>query len=213
MRTERDVMALRTDYTNETELTDEHPSAHNDTNAAVNALLAAVPPRTRFGPPGRWVWSWAVGPVGTSPQAPTRMQLVRITMPQAFDAAVIQVTAAVAASTVKLGFYNADAQGLPTTLARTGSVDSSTVGLKQFTFPSALTAGLYWYAFLPSHGITVVTMAAPTPDFLSASDACPTLTTPWIGWYKDGPTALPDPVGTGYGDYGSPAPMAMLRLA
>jgi hypothetical protein len=48
-------MALRTDYTNETDSTDTHPAAHNDANAKVNELegrVAAVETAPTTGPAG-----------------------------------------------------------------------------------------------------------------------------------------------------------------
>ena len=57
-------MALRTDYTNTTVLTDLHPDAHNDTNVAVNLLDGRVDTIETGGGGGATILNGAGTPAG-----------------------------------------------------------------------------------------------------------------------------------------------------
>jgi hypothetical protein len=124
----------------------------SDAGGTVNYLRAdgtwAAPlgTRDRIGPGGYWTFAW--GPyVGTNtvPAVADQMKATRFTVGQSFDALAIEVTTLVAATNVLLGVYACLADGSPGALVASGSVDSSTAGIKQATF-TAVPAGEYWFA-------------------------------------------------------------------
>lgn len=66
---------------------------------------------------------------------------------QSFDRIGLQVTSGVASSVIRLGVYNSDDDGFPSTVnVDAGTVDSSTTGNKDATINITLTPGLYWIA-------------------------------------------------------------------
>lgn len=72
---------------------------------------------------------------------------------QTFDRIGLEVTGAVASTTIRLGIYASNANGLPGALVLSaGSVDASTTGAKEITISQALDPGLYWVACVPQGG-------------------------------------------------------------
>jgi hypothetical protein len=219
------MTTLPTNYTNDTASFDLHPDAHNDTNAAVNTLQTDVSAltarltaleasqRVRIGPPGRWVWGNEPQGRGTAALVAQKGYLTRFTSDQAFDQLKMEVTVAVAASKLTVGIYRVDAQGLPTTVAAQQSLDSATTGDKLLTF-TALAAGIYWAASLPSHAITVRTCGEAEKTLVTSSTTGNVGGT-WAGWQTVGTlTSLPDPFVQGtWGTAAAPFPHFLLRLA
>ena len=69
------------------------------------------------------------------------------------------VTTAVASTTVRMGIYSADADGLPSTLVLdAGTVSTATTGLKAITISQTLSAGLYFFAYVWQGGASSPTM-------------------------------------------------------
>lgn len=74
-----------------------------------------------------------------------------------------ECTTAVASSTFRLGLYNSDTNGVPSTLILdAGTIDTSTTGLKSITISQTLSAGFYFLAFAQQGGATNATMRAIT---------------------------------------------------
>lgn len=68
---------------------------------------------------------------------------------------------AVASSTFRLGIYNSDSNGVPSSLLLdAGTIDTSTTGLKSITISQSLTAGLYYLAAAQQGGASSATMRA-----------------------------------------------------
>jgi len=77
-----------------------------------------------------------------------------------FDRIGVEITGAVASSTVRLGIYNI-VNSLPTTLVLdAGTVDSSTTGAKEITISQTLQPGLYLLLAAPQTGASAVGMRA-----------------------------------------------------
>ncbi len=72
-----------------------------------------------------------------------------------------ECTSPVNFSTFRLGIYNSDSNGVPSTLLLdAGTIDTSTLGAKTITISQTLTAGLYYLAGGQQGGSTNVTMRA-----------------------------------------------------
>jgi hypothetical protein len=173
-------MALRTDYNNTTALTDQHPTAHNDVNGAVNALDAI---RGRRAAPGRWIYAHeptSIAPVNIGGYA-NHALLARTVVHSPFDALTVKVTTAVAASTWLAGVYRTDAYGMPSTLGASGPIDSSATGMKVVTF-AALPAGTYWLAFWSSVAIGAACHQAGNQLHVMAEAGAPPDISPQTGW-------------------------------
>jgi hypothetical protein len=196
---------LPTDYTNDTASFDLHPDAHNDTNAAVNQLGAG-----RRGPVGYWTYAWPSAAATTQALTADQVKITRIAMEQPFDGAVIEVTAFVASSTALIGVYNVDVNGLPTTLAASGSVATDTNGVKQVTF-TAVPAGLHWFAVKPSAAITTRSSGSLSPLMLHTSTGSMSGFNAWTLQLGTG-AALPNPWPGGHSTHFSMV-VAMLRFA
>jgi hypothetical protein len=70
-----------------------------------------------------------------------------------------ECTTAVASSTFRLGLYNANSNGVPTSLILdAGTIDTSSTGLKTITINQTLNAGLYFLAFVYQGGATLASM-------------------------------------------------------
>jgi hypothetical protein len=73
----------------------------------------------------------------------------------------VECTAANASTTWRIGIYNSDSNGVPTTvLLDAGTVDTSTTGLKAITVSQTLNAGLYFIAGVWQGGSVTPTMRA-----------------------------------------------------
>lgn len=142
------------------------------------------------------------------------MYLVPIIFGQAttIDRIGVRVTNAQASSTVRLGMYNSNTNGEPSTrIFDAGTVSSATTGVKEITISQSITAGLKWIAIVPNtiavglagveigNGSTVryylnnpfVQTTSSTNAFGGAGGA----TSP-TNYYRTGVTgALPDPAG------------------
>lgn len=180
-------MALRTDYANTTDATDTHPAAHNDANAAINALetrLAALE-KLRRGPSGWWIYPWDPNMVATTAtHAGRHWRGARGAMVQAFDALAFEVTTAAAAgTTAKVAIYNTDANGLPTSLAfGSAAIDVTTTGIKTVTF-TALPAGVYWLGVIVSADTVLRYINTAGASWVSPSSAAATtLASANFGW-------------------------------
>ena len=92
----------------------------------------------------------------------SRMTAAPIVIPASCtaDRIGVEVTAQVAASTVRLGIYN-DSAGRPgSLLVDAGTVDSSTIGVKTITISQALSPGVYWLAGCSQGGAPSVRLYA-----------------------------------------------------
>ena len=77
------------------------------------------------------------------------------------DRIAVECTAAVASSTFRLGIYNSNADGEPSSLLLdAGTVSTATIGLKAITISQSLSAGLYYLAYGQQGGATNATMRA-----------------------------------------------------
>ena len=73
----------------------------------------------------------------------------------------VECTTAVASTTWRIGIYNSDSNGVPSTvLLDAGTVDTSTTGLKTITVNQTLSAGLYFIAGVWQGGASSPTMRA-----------------------------------------------------
>jgi hypothetical protein len=76
----------------------------------------------------------------------------------------VECTTATASTTWRIGIYNSDSNGLPSTvLLDAGTVDTSTTGLKTITVSQTLSAGLYFVAGSWQTGFNTPTLRAWTP--------------------------------------------------
>jgi hypothetical protein len=72
---------------------------------------------------------------------------------QAFDKIGTEISAAIAASAVRLGIYADTGRGSPgARVLDAGTVDSSSTGAKELTIATTLQPGLYWLAAVPQGG-------------------------------------------------------------
>jgi hypothetical protein len=222
-------MALRTDYVDTTPSAQEHPEAHNDVNAVVNVLeprVTALEPRVtaletsvggKIGPPGRWVWTWWPGVTFNSQSTVVgEMRCVRFQADQAFDALAVQQTTTPAGSSVKVGVYATNAQGYPTTLAASITLDTTTGGSfppKQGTF-TAVPAGLYWLAFLPLGAAPNMACSTATSALFVTQNTTPNISSAGGSWTVPGQANLPTPFPVASVSGGAlQVPVAQMRLA
>lgn len=109
------------------------------------------------------------------------------------DRIAINVTTAVAGSTVKLGLYADNGTGKPGALiADYGSVSTATTGAKTLTISQAVPAGLVWLVTLTLGGAPLLSAHVPTDadsypnGFTNAFD-----TTGALGWSENALATLP----------------------
>jgi hypothetical protein len=82
-----------------------------------------------------------------------------------FDRIGIEVTAAIASSTVRLGIFRC-VGGVPTTrVLDAGTIDSSTTGAKEITISQSLTPGLYILVACPQGGASSPTLRSRTGGY------------------------------------------------
>jgi hypothetical protein len=190
-------MALRTDFTNDTLLQDVHPTAHNTTNAAVNALdtLAGL----RKGPAGHWIYLQDPRTMAAGGVPSNHLRMMRVSVPVKFDMLQLDVVTAVATATATIAVYATNTDGMPTALAASGSVSCATTGLKSITF-TALPPGTYWAgAWVNIDGLQFQSATTSSPSFVSPTTTVPTPTYNRVGWQQFVPGGtLPDPFGPPY---------------
>lgn len=123
-----------------------------------------------------------------------------------FDAFGVEVTTAVASSTIRMGVYAAGSDGYPAALVMDmGTVDSSATGFRSFNpIDLDLTAGGYWIAGACSHaGVAVRAIASIAVPGMTAylGIASPTTPSPVVSLYRTaalsgGFSSLPAPFGS-----------------
>jgi hypothetical protein len=114
-----------------------------------------------------------------------------------FAAIGIWVAGAAATSVVRLGIYNADINGTPTTLVLdAGTVDVSTTGAKQITISRTLAAGNYCLALVAQTAASGSITYVGTPFAQQHANTMSAYTNA-IGYSQSSVTgALPSTVGT-----------------
>lgn len=178
--------------------------------AALETGLAAR--KANIGPPGRWVWAWNGSANSSVAQTAQRLVLGRFLAEQPFDMFGIDIGTAVASSTLIVGIYRCDANGMPTSVAAQGTVDASTTGSKTISF-TALPAGLYWQATLPSGAINLRSSSSMATLFLTNSTGTAVnVNANWNSWFIGSLAALPDPF-SGATSLGTTLPVSQIRMA
>lgn len=100
-----------------------------------------------------------------------RLYFIPVIVPDAItvDRIAVECTTAVAAQVARLGIYNADANGLPSTLLLdAGTVSVGTTGIKTITISQALTSQPYYLAI-----VTQTTSGTSAYTGLIAADVAP----------------------------------------
>jgi hypothetical protein len=102
--------------------------------------------------------------ISTSPYTINRLFYVPLFLPESItmDRIGAECVTAVASSTFRLGLYNSDADGLPSSLVfDAGTIDTSSTGLKTITISQTVsTPGLYFLAYAQQGGATQAVMRA-----------------------------------------------------
>jgi hypothetical protein len=97
-------------------------------------------------------------------QCPTsRLQFMPLFLPVGItiDRIGAECTGAVASSVFRLGIYNADSNGVPSTLVLdAGTIDTASTGAKSITISQSLSAGLYYLCGVNQNGAANTTMRA-----------------------------------------------------
>lgn len=121
----------------------------------------AMSPMTPAWQAGRWYGPMATIPIfnyGTAAMVANRHYAVLFYVPVAktVDRIGIEVTVAVAASFVRLGIYTMGPDGLPGTMIyNAGTIDSTTIGVKEITISLALASDTWYYLVVSaSHAVT-----------------------------------------------------------
>lgn len=125
-----------------------HIKAETDAEGSLILKYTKGVPKISFRP--RWVCPGWAGSIQTTAQ--TNGDLIYtpifVAKPTTFQAIGVYVDTASAGSTVDIGLYQADENILPSTLLFTGTVDTSTTGLKSVAFTDniELSPGYYYLA-------------------------------------------------------------------
>ena len=191
-------MTLPTDYTNATPAADTHPTAHNDTNAAVNALLATT--RLKVAPPGAWIPICDSGPWTSAAHPGGEIRAGRGFWHCTVDALSLEVTVVVVSTTLTVGIYEQSADGSPGALvAYSDPIESSGVaGVRTLPFNVPVPAGVYWCGILANGGgPTLRTVNGPVETLYWPTQ--PVGVTAYSCLNRTGLSALPDPFGTPVG--------------
>ena len=186
-------MTLPVDYTNATVSADLHPAAHNDVNAAVNALAAAAPATPAVA--GRWFPAWTWMDSTTNALAAGNMRLTRTILTAATNAFSAQVTSGGPGGTTVTAFvYNCAADGTPSTRRTVSSpVDASGNGAATCVLGATVPAGIYWVGILGLGGSANYRSSqnGGNPLLFTASTTNPTDT--YNCWQVTGLGSVPDP--------------------
>lgn len=128
-----------------------------------------------------------------------------------FDRIGVEITTAVASSTVRLGIYNV-VNSLPTTLVLdAGTVDSSTTGAKEITISQTLQPGLYLLLAAPQTGASPVGMRARSGGYGIPPPQAAISNSNYTGWTASIAGAFPNSPSWSISQ--SAQPKVMLRAA
>ena len=103
-----------------------------------------------------------------------------------------ECTVAAASTTMRLGIYNSNSNGVPSSLILdAGTIDTSSIGQKTITINQTLNAGFYYLAFIHQGGTAVASMRAISNtggNYSPIADTVMSTFAYFTSWLQDGIT-------------------------